>query len=66
MKAFVIGLISLVAFGILASIGLLLYPFIIVLAVFLRLLVAAVFLIFAIWAFGKFIIFIWDQVFKKK
>jgi len=66
MKAFAVGLISLIAVGILAAIGVLLYPFIVVAGFFLKILLALVFVLFAIWLLGKFIIFIWDQAFKKK
>jgi hypothetical protein len=66
VKAFFVGLIFLIAFSILAGIGILLYPLIIVLAFFLRIILALLFIIFSIWLLGKFIIFIWEKVFKTK
>lgn len=66
MKAFVVGLIFLIAAGILAVIGLLLYPLLMVCGLFLEILFGAVFAILAIWVLGKLIIYIWDQLSKKK
>ncbi len=66
MKAFAVGLIFLIAVSVLAGIGILLYPLIIVLAFFLRVILALFFLIFSIWLLGKFIIFVWEAIFKAK
>jgi hypothetical protein len=66
MKAFAIGLIFLITFSILAGIGILLYPLIIVLAFFLRIILILLFMIFSIWLLGKLIIFIWENAFKTK
>ena len=65
MKAFFIGLIFLIAVGILTGAAFLLYPLIIVLSFFLQILLALLFVIFSIWLLGKFIIFIWESIFKK-
>ena len=66
MRAFFIGLITLIAVVILSGIGLLLYPLVIVLAFFLRILIAIFFVIFCIWLLGKFIMYIWGMLFKSK
>ena len=66
MKAFAIGLIFLIAVSILSGIGILLFPIIIVLGFFLKIILALLFVIFAIWLLGKFIIFVWERIFKTK
>jgi hypothetical protein len=66
MKAFAIGLLFLIAVGILAGIGLLLSPLVIVMGLFLQILLAVLFVIFSIWLLGKFIIFVWESLFKTK
>lgn len=66
MRAFVIGLIFLIAVVVLSGIGLLLFPLAIVLGFFLQIILALFFVIFSIWLLGKFIIFIWDKIFKTK
>lgn len=65
MKAFAIGLIFLIAAGILAGIGILFYPLIIVMGFFLRIVFALLFVIFCIWLLGKLIIFAWEKLFKQ-
>ena len=62
MRAFLIGLIFLVAVAVLAGIGLLLTPLLIVAAFFLRLIIGLLFFIFAVWLLGKFIIFVWEKM----
>jgi hypothetical protein len=66
MKAFFIGLIFIIAAAMLSGIGLLLFPLFIVLGVFLKVILALFFVLFAIWLLGKFIIFIWDKLFAGK
>lgn len=61
MKAFFVGLIFLIATAILVGIGILLFPLLIVLAWFLRLIVISLLVIFAIWLLGKFIVFVWEK-----
>lgn len=58
MRAFLIGLAFLIAVIALAGIGILLSPLVIVLGFFLRIIFTFLFVIFAIWLLGKFIIFI--------
>jgi hypothetical protein len=62
MKAFLAGLIFLVAVAVFGVIGVLLFPLLIVMAWFLRLILSFVLLILAIWLLGKFIIFTWDKL----
>ncbi len=63
MKAFLVGLIFLIAVTLLAGVGLLLYPLLLVLAFLLRVLLGLIFAFFAVWVLGKFIIFVWDKFF---
>lgn len=62
MKAFFVGLISLIAVVILAGVGILFYPVFIVLGWALRIIIALVFVIFAIWLLGKLILFMWEKL----
>jgi hypothetical protein len=62
MRAFLIGLAFLIAIVVLVGIGILLSPLLIALGFFLRSIFAFLFLIFAIWLLGKFIIFIWGKL----
>ena len=66
MRAFFIGLIFLIATSMLAVIGILLFPLVIVLGFFLRLILALVFILFSVWLLGKFIIFVWQKFLKSK
>lgn len=66
MKAFAVGLIFLIAVSILYSIGILLYPLIIVFGFFLKIILALLFVILSIWLLGKFIIFVWEKISKTK
>ena len=62
MKAFLVGLIFLVLTFILAGLGILLFPLILVLGMALRVVIMLVFVIFAIWLLGKMIILIWESL----
>jgi len=62
MKAFLAGLIFLLATAILVVIGVLLFPFLILLAFLLRLILGFFLIIFAIWLLGKFIILVWEKL----
>ena len=66
MKAFAIGLIFLIVVSILSGIGILLFPIIIVLGFFLKIILALLFVIFSIWLLGRFIIFVWERISKTK
>ncbi|MEW6170875.1 MAG: hypothetical protein AB1472_04900 [Candidatus Omnitrophota bacterium] len=65
MKAFLIGLIFLMAVVILSGIGVLIFPLILAMAIFLKIIVSICLVLFAIWLLGKFIIFIWEKIFNK-
>ncbi len=65
MKAFLVGLLFLFAFSVLAGIGILLSPLLLVLAFFIRILIIFFLVIFAVWLLGKFIIFSWEKLFNK-
>ena len=66
MKAFFVGLITLIVVIIMGTIGALLYPLFIVLGLFLRVILLFLLFIFAIWLLGKFILFIWEKLFKEQ
>ncbi len=66
MKAFLVGFIFLVAVGMLSGVGLLLFPLVIVLGFFLRVIITFLFLLFSIWLLGKFIIFVWEKISGRK
>ncbi len=61
MKAFLVGLVFLFAVAVLAGIGVLLFPLLVVLDVFIRLAVAGLFVVLCIWLLGKFIIYVWRK-----
>lgn len=65
MKAFFIGLITIVAVVILAGIGVLLFPFLIVLGWILRLILSLALVIFAIWLLGKLVLIVWEKLREK-
>jgi len=66
MKAFFVGFLFLICVFILGGIGILLFPLLLVMAWFLRLIFAFIFIIFAIWLLGKFIIFVWEKLKQKE
>ncbi len=65
MKAFLIGVIFLIAVAIIAGLGYLFIPFILVLGLFLRFILLIVLGILVVWILGKFIIFVWEALRKK-
>ena len=62
MRAFFIGLAFLIAVVTLTGIGILLFPLAILLGLFLRVIFSLLFVIFAIWLLGRFIVFIWSRL----
>jgi hypothetical protein len=62
MKAFLIGLIFLIAVSIFTGIGIFLSPFLLIFAWIVRLIIGFLLIILAIWLLGKFIIFIWENI----
>jgi hypothetical protein len=64
MKAFAVGLIFLFAVSVLAGIGILLYPLIMLFGFFLKIILALLFVLVSIWLLGKFIIYVWERISK--
>jgi hypothetical protein len=62
MKAFLVGLLFLVAVLVMASLGFLLYPVLLVMALLMRLVISLALLLFAIWLLGRFIIWVWESL----
>jgi len=62
MRAFLVGLTFLIAAVVLIGAGILLFPLVIVLGFFLRVIFSFLFVIFAVWLLGRFIIFVWDKL----
>ena len=61
MRAFIVGLIFLIGAAVLAAIGILLMPLLLVMAFFLRVLVGAFLILFGIWFLGKLILWILEK-----
>jgi len=62
MKAFLVGLLFLLAVVIFACVGFFLVPFLLVLGFFLRIILSVLLVILAIWLLGKLILYIWEKV----
>ncbi|MFH1245841.1 MAG: hypothetical protein V1662_05075 [Candidatus Omnitrophota bacterium] len=62
MKAFFVGLLFLLAVGVLSGLGILFFPFILVLSLALRVLIVIAFFVLAVWLVGKFIMFLWSKM----
>ncbi len=62
MKAFVVGLLFLLVVSILAGVGFLLLPFLLLLTIFLRVLIGFSLILFAIWLLGKLILWGWKTL----
>ena len=58
MKAFLVGLLFLFIVAVLAGMGVLLFPFLLVLGWIVRVILIAVLLILAVWLLGKLILYI--------
>jgi len=58
MKAFFTGMIFLIFVGVIASLGFLLFPLLLLIAFILRLVLSAAIIVFFIWLLGKFILFL--------
>ncbi|OIO34303.1 MAG: hypothetical protein AUJ70_01405 [Candidatus Omnitrophica bacterium CG1_02_40_15] len=58
MKEFFIGIVFLILVGVLASLGFLLFPLLLLIAFVLRFVLSAVILLFFIWLLGKLILFL--------
>ena len=66
MKAFFIGLLFIIILGVLAVVGVLLYPLMSLLAMALYFITIIAFGIFAIWLLGKLILLVWETLRSKK
>lgn len=66
MKAFLVGLLVLVMALFLSGVGILLFPLLLVLGVFLRLLVGIAILILAIWMIGWLTLLLIDALKSKE
>ncbi|MBN2483184.1 MAG: hypothetical protein JXD21_03125 [Candidatus Omnitrophica bacterium] len=62
MKAFCIGLLTLLICAVFFWLGFLLFPFLIILTFLLRVIVSVVLVILAIWLLGKVVIFSWYKL----
>ena len=62
MKEFLVGLLTLVIVLILAGIGFLMFPFLVVLGLFLRLALMVIFTVLCVWLLGKLIVYIWKKL----
>jgi uncharacterized membrane protein (DUF106 family) len=65
MKEFLIGLIFIIGVLVLAGLGFLLYPFLLILGFVFRIFVVTALTIFFVWLLGKFIIFVWESLKKQ-
>jgi len=64
VKAFLVGLLFLFSLIAAVVLGLMLFPFLLIVAFFLQILLVIGGIVFVIWLLGKFIIFIWRSVRK--
>jgi len=62
MKAFLVGLLFLFALGLLAVISIILFPFLMLLVFFLRILVGLALVIFFIWLLGKIVMLFFEEL----
>ena len=65
-KEFLIGLLFLLAVILIGVVGVLLAPFFLVVAFFLRIILVALFVMLAIWLLGKVIVETWKYLAAKK
>jgi hypothetical protein len=64
MKAFLVGVLFLFSFIAAVALGLMLFPFFLIAAFFLQILLVIAGIVLVIWLLGKFIIFVWRSVRK--
>jgi hypothetical protein len=62
MRAFMIGLLFLLAVLVLVGMGFLLSPVFFVLALIFRVILGFILVLFGIWLLGRFILFIWEKL----
>ena len=63
---FLVGLVFLMAVGVMGILGILLLPFLMVLGFFLRMIVSILLLAAAIWLLGKVMMSVWKYLSKKE
>ena len=61
MREFFVGLLFLIAVFVMAGIGMLISPLLLVMVWFLRFLLIIALCLFAVWLLGKFIIYIFEK-----
>ncbi len=66
MKEFLVGILVIIMALILSGIGILLFPILLMLGLFLRLAVGLLILLFAVWLIGKATLFLIDVLKKKE
>ncbi|MBU0759208.1 MAG: hypothetical protein KKA34_02450 [Candidatus Omnitrophica bacterium] len=66
MRAFLVGLIFIIASLLLSGVGFLLLPFVFVLGFLIRIVLSIVFILLCIWLLGRLIIFVFEMLFKGK
>lgn len=66
MKEFLVGLLALLVLTVMSGAYLLMAPFFMVLAFFLRVFLTGVFVIFCVWLLGKLIVTLFDSLEKPK
>ena len=66
MKAFLVGLLVIIAVFVLAGLGILLFPLLLVLGIALRLIIIIAVALFAIWLVGKLTLMLIDALKKKE
>ena len=64
MKAFAIGLLTVIILAVFAWIGFLLLPFLVFLEFSLQILCIVVLAVFAVWGLGKLVIFCWRKIYS--
>ena len=62
MKAFLVGFLFLILVAVFTGIGFLLFPLLIAMVLFLRVIFIAILVLLAIWLLGRLIIFAWEKI----
>ncbi|MGI6240339.1 MAG: hypothetical protein BWY42_01226 [Candidatus Omnitrophica bacterium ADurb.Bin277] len=66
MKAFLVGLLVILGVSLLAGLGVLLFPFLLVLGFAIRILVLVLICLFSIWLVGKLVLILIDALKRKE
>ncbi|MFH1046506.1 MAG: hypothetical protein V1727_06055 [Candidatus Omnitrophota bacterium] len=62
MKAFLVGLVTIMAMAVFISLGALLLPLFVLLGAMLKIIIALVLVLVAVWALGKVVIYAWQKI----